>query len=147
MSHKISVDIPQNCYDQITAHLQAAYPNEGAGLLLGRAENSNKIVSAVLPFQNKSDSGEQYHRYLITEHDMFAGEIDAEKLGLDVIGIFHSHPDEESRASEFDREYALPWYAYLIVSVRRGRAVEPRVWVLADDRSRFEEHDIKIKSP
>jgi proteasome lid subunit RPN8/RPN11 len=141
----MSLSIPQNVYALIQDHLQAAYPNEGAGLILGRAEGSRKIANAILPFANQSESGEQYHRYLITDQDMLAGETHAEKLGLDVIGIFHSHPDDTPRASEFDREYALPWYAYLIVSVQNARATDARVWVLADDRSQFIEHELKIE--
>ncbi|MBI3176887.1 MAG: M67 family metallopeptidase [Chloroflexi bacterium] len=131
-------------YTQITAHLQAAYPNEGAGLLLGSADGAGKTVRAILPFPNKFESGEQFHRYLITAQDMLNGETEAEKLGLDVIGVCHSHPDHPAQASEYDREYALPWYSYLIVSVRQGRAADARSWVLADDRGRFIEEKVEI---
>ena len=139
--------VSKKIFSQITEHLQAAYPNEGAGLLLGRANGTlidDKIVDAVLPFANQFESGEQYHRYLITAQDMLAGERAAEKLGLDVVGIFHSHPDHPARASEYDREYALPWYAYLIVSVQHAQVADAHVWVLTDDRSQFVEHELKI---
>ena len=137
--------ISPELYYQITAHLQAAYPNEGAGLLLGQANGTEaaKTVKAVLPLANKFESGEQYHRYLITAQDMLQGEIEAEKLGLDVIGVFHSHPDHPAQASEYDREHALPWYSYLIVSVQKGRAADAHSWVLNDDRAKFVEETIQ----
>lgn len=145
----MSLILSPEIYNQITDHLQAAYPNEGAGLLLGHANGGaspvvTKTVSAILAFANKFESGEQYHRYLITAQDMLAGEIEAEKLGLDVVGIFHSHPDHPARASEYDREYALPWYSYLIVSVQSAQAEDAHVWVLTDDRSKFIEQELKI---
>jgi len=134
--------VSSDLYSRITAHLQAAYPNEGAGLLLGQANGAGKTVKAVLPFPNKFEAGEQYHRYLITAQDMLNGEVEAEKLGLDVVGVFHSHPDHPAQASEYDREYALPWYSYLIVSVQKGRAADARSWVLNDDREQFIEENI-----
>lgn len=145
----MSLTISHEIYNQITEHLQAAYPNEGAGLLLGKANGAGspvvaKTVSAILPFANQFESGEQYHRYLITAQDMLDGEMQAEKLGLDVVGIFHSHPDHPARASEYDREYALPWYSYLIVAVHQAQVVDAHVWVLTDDRSKFVEQELKI---
>lgn len=57
---------------------------------------------------------------------------------------FDSHPDHPAQPSEFDREWALPWFVYVITRVELGRAVESRVWRLADDRSGFEEEPIVI---
>ena len=131
-------------YAQITAHLQAAYPNEGAGILIGLPDGAGKTVTAIQLFANKFESGEQFHRYLITAQDMLAGETAAERLGLDVVGIFHSHPDHPAQASDYDREYALPWYSYLIVSVQQGSAASARSWVLSDDRQKFGEEKVEI---
>ena len=147
--------IASDAYARITAHLQAAYPNEGVGLLLGHAGGASpdlKTAKAVLPLPNRFEAGEQHHRYLITAQDMLNGENEASRLGLDVIGVFHSHPDHPAQASEYDREFALPWYSYLIVSLRdgsqsvpKGSAADARAWVLADDRSRFVEEEFKIE--
>lgn len=65
-------------------------------------------------------------------------------LGLDIVGVFHSHPDHPNRPSQFDRDWALPWYSYIITSVSAGKAVESRSWRLADDRTNFTEEDIEI---
>lgn len=140
----MTLHISAELYAHITAHLQAAYPNEGAGILIGSPSADGKVVKNVLPFTNTFESGEQYHRYLINAKDMLAGELEAERLSLDVVGIFHSHPDHPAQASEYDREYALPWYSYLIVSVQNGRAAYSQSWLLTDDRRKFDEEKVEI---
>jgi proteasome lid subunit RPN8/RPN11 len=73
-----------------------------------------------------------------------AAERAAAAAGLEIIGFFHSHPDHPARPSAFDREHAWPWYAYLIVSVEDGRAVDWRVWELQEDRSAFVERPLEV---
>jgi len=132
--------------DAIQAHGQQAYPNEGAGLLLGRADGADKRVEAMLPLTNRSEAGQQHHRYLLTPQDMLHGEDEAARRGLEVIGVFHSHPDHPAQPSEFDREWALPWYAYVITSIRQGQADQSRAWRLKDDRSAFDEEKIVFRN-
>jgi len=61
-----------------------------------------------------------------------------------IVGFFHSHPDVPARPSTYDKEHAWPWYAYVIVSVRRGRAVEVYNWKLRNDRSEFDAERIDV---
>jgi proteasome lid subunit RPN8/RPN11 len=61
-----------------------------------------------------------------------------------VIGVFHSHPDHPNQPSEFDRQWALPWFSYLITSIEKGTAVGSRSWRLEDDRTGFEEEEIIV---
>ena len=56
------VIIPTSVQRAIQAHGETAYPNEGAGLLLGHAVNGSKTVVDILPVENEWDAGEQYHR-------------------------------------------------------------------------------------
>jgi proteasome lid subunit RPN8/RPN11 len=128
---------------KIQAHGESAYPNEGAGLLLGQAAEGNKTVVDILPLNNEWESGEQYHRYLITPQDMLRGENEAARRGLDVIGIFHSHPDHVAEPSAMDRDWALPWFSYIITSVQKAQAVVSRSWLLRDDRTAFDEENIQ----
>jgi proteasome lid subunit RPN8/RPN11 len=128
----------------LQVHGEAAYPNEGAGLLLGRAVEESRTVADILPLDNHWGAEEQSHRYLITPQDMLRGEAEAARRGLDVIGVFHSHPDHPAQPSGFDLDRALPWYSYIITSVQQGRAVVSRSWRLRDDRSQFDEESIGI---
>ncbi len=126
----------------IHAHGERAYPNEGAGLLLGRAVDGGRSVVDILPIDNQWAADEQTHRFLITPRDMLRGEEAAAARGLDVIGIFHSHPDHVAEPSAFDREWALPWYSYVITSVAQTGALNSRSWLLRDDRTGFDEEPI-----
>jgi proteasome lid subunit RPN8/RPN11 len=141
----MAVQMTAQALRELEAHLAAAYPNEGAGLLLGTANETGKQVTVVLPLANRWEGTEQYHRFLLTPQDMLHGEKEAATRGLDVIGIFHSHPDHPAEPSGFDQEWALPWYSYLITTVAEGRATHTRSWQLKEDRSGYTEEILLIE--
>lgn len=140
MAIQLTFDIAK----KIHAVLEAAYPDEGAGLLLGDERDGQRRVLAILPLSNSRESAARHNRYLITPQDMLRGEQEAVRLGLDVIGVFHSHPDSPNRPSEFDREWALPWFSYLITTVTAGQAQGSRSWRLQEDRSQFNEESVAV---
>lgn len=118
---------------KIHAHLEAGYPNEACGILLGREDT----VTEVVPADNtRSDSA--HNRYLIDPRDYLRIERDADRRGLQLLGIYHSHPDCPPRPSQYDLEHAWPNLSYLIVSVEKGRATTALCWRLRDDRSQFD---------
>ena len=131
----------------VAEHCQQAYPNEGCGILLGTSEPESTTVVDVLPTGNAREDAEQHNRYLIPPEALLKGELQAEERGLEVIGYFHSHPDHSAKPSEFDLEHAWPWYSYLIMSVREGKAVASRSWQLREDRSGFDEETIVQPGP
>jgi proteasome lid subunit RPN8/RPN11 len=71
---------------------------------------------------------------MITPEDMINAEEFADEMGLEIIGIYHSHPDHPAQPSEFDHEQALPWYSYIITSVHQKTAIESRSWRLTEER-------------
>lgn len=136
--------VPQQFIERITAHLESAYPEEGAGFLLGVDGEVREILS--LP--NAREDEARHNRYLITPEEYLKAELKADLLGLGLIGVFHSHPDCPNVPSEFDREWAQPFFSYLITRVDAGRAVSHRSWVLTEDRSKYVEEELKIvKTP
>jgi len=137
----MKIHIPTHILDQIKAHGESAYPYEGAGLMLGK-EEGNRIVSSLLFLENARDKANQHNRYLITAEDMLRGEQEAARLNSSILGIFHSHPDHPNLPSEYDREFAIPWYSYLITSVNNGKAAGSRCWRLEDNRESFSEETI-----
>ena len=128
---------------QIHAHGAEAYPHEGAGFLLG-ADESQRFVQAIFALSNAREEAARHNRYLITAEDYMKAELEADRLSLKLIGVFHSHPDHPNSPSEFDRDWAQPFFSYVITSVESGKAVESRSWRLVEDRSRFEEEKIQI---
>lgn len=131
---------------QIQAHGETAYPEEGAGFLLGKVEGQRRVVSAILTLANAREDTARHNRYLLTPQDYLQGEEEAMRSGLDLLGVFHSHPDHPNRPSEYDREWAMPWFSYLITSVNVGQALESRSWRLEEDRSMFREESIAVIS-
>lgn len=142
MTDPSRLEITSALLARIHHHGETAYPEEGVGFMLGRVDGDRRRVFELLPVENAREGGARHNRYLVQAQDVLHSELEAERLGLDVIGIFHSHPDHPDRPSEFDREWALPWLSYLITSVSSGRAVSSRSWRLSDDRSQFVEEPL-----
>ena len=138
----MTLDISNELLDQIHAHGEKAYPEEGAGFLIG----SEGKVERILPLENSREDGARHNRFLITPEDYLQAEFTADRLGLSLIGVFHSHPDHPNQPSEFDREWAQPYFSYVITSVRSGKALESRSWRLVEDRSEFREEPITLKT-
>ena len=136
--------ISEELLGQLNAHGQETYPREGAGFLLGQFGNGIKTVSSVMPLVNRWDLNEQYHRFILTDQDWQKGEAEAEHLKLELIGCFHSHPDHPAEPSEFDCNFAMPNFIYVITSVEKGRAVVSRAWLLKEDHSGFDEEQIEL---
>ena len=124
---------------QIRAHGARQYPEEGAGLILGKHEDGSRTAERLIELKNSSQPDSRHNRYLIEAKDVLAGEYQAEKFGLDVIGVFHSHPDHPAQPSDFDLEWALPNFSYIITSISAGKAVSSRSWCLSDDGNFVEE--------
>jgi proteasome lid subunit RPN8/RPN11 len=140
----MGLEISSELLNQIHRHGEVAYPEEGAGLLLGVANGERKQVQAILPLSNTREDNARHNRYLLTPQDYLRGEQEAASLGLDVLGVFHSHPDHPNRPSEYDREWAMPWFSYVITSVQAGKAAGSRSWLLSDDRQSFVEDRIEV---
>jgi proteasome lid subunit RPN8/RPN11 len=127
----------------IRADGETAYPNECCGVLIGEVDNEGiKTVKSTLTIDNAREDVEQYHRFLITPEDMMKAEQTARSMKLDVIGFYHSHPDHPSKPSGYDKDHALPFYSYIIVSVDKGKAQILTSWELTNDRSDFAQERI-----
>ena len=132
--------LPGRLLEQINAHVEKAYPEEGAGFLIGEAGE----VKEVVVLANSREDGARHNRFLFTPEDYLQAELKADKLGLSLIGVFHSHPDSPNIPSEYDREWAQPFFSYIITRVDHGKAVSSRSWRLLEDRSKYEEEKIEV---
>lgn len=139
---RMILGIPLDLLNRIHGLGEAAYPEETAGFLLGSA-GSHCSVQAILPAVNASAGEARRSHYLIGPEDYAQAEEESERRGIDVVGVFHSHPDQLDEPSDFDREWAQPNFSYLITSIRAGRAAASRSWRLSEDRSRFEQEPIR----
>jgi proteasome lid subunit RPN8/RPN11 len=138
----MTLEIDPGLLAEIHAHGEAAYPEEGAGFLVG-TDGADRQVLKLLPLPNSREDGARHNRYLISPKDYMEGEAAADRLNLTLLGVFHSHPDHPNRPSEYDREWAQPFFSYIITSIEKGRAVESKSWRLLEDRSSFTEEEIR----
>jgi proteasome lid subunit RPN8/RPN11 len=67
----------------------------------------------------------------------------ARNRNLNIIGIYHSHPNYPAIPSEWDRIYAWPEYSYVILSVQNTQAGELQSWTL-DDHHQFQAETIEL---
>ena len=123
----------------------AAYPNECCGILFGSEENGVNMVKALKSIENARESGEQYHRFLITAEDMMEAELEARKRKLEIVGFYHSHPDHPAQPSDYDRDHALPFYSYIILRVAEGRPELMTSWRLQLSREAFDREELEIE--
>lgn len=132
--------ISNDLIERINTHVEEAYPEEGAGFLLG----VDGEVKEILPLPNAREDEARHNRFLFTPEDYLKAELKADDLGLSLIGVFHSHPDCPNVPSEYDREWAQPFFSYVITRVDAGKAVNHRSWRLVEDRSKYDEEEINF---
>jgi proteasome lid subunit RPN8/RPN11 len=122
----------------IRAHGSETYPNECCGALIGR----DGTVTETLPLPNMTDEGPRT-RFRVTPNDYRAAEQRAGDRGAELLGFYHSHPDHPARPSQYDLDHAWPFFSYVIVSVREGVSGDMTSWRLQEDRSAFDQEDLK----
>src|ERR1051326_7958736 len=132
----------------IRQHGERDYPFECCGLMLGRFESeARKVVIETYAISNAREEEAKRNRFLIRPEELMRGEKQARDKGLDVVGFYHSHPDDVAVPSQYDLEHAWPTYSYIVMSVEKGRTVDLRSWEMAADRSRFNEEEVVTPSP
>lgn len=145
----------------VERHAAGAYPEECCGFLVGRVEGdgnghgngggtgsnphpgpSRVQVHRVLPARNES-TGDACSTYCIAPETVLAARREARRLGLEVVGYYHSHPDGRAEPSGLDADDAWRDMSYLIVAVEGGAPEEIRSWRLGDGGDRFEEEVLR----
>ena len=113
------IEIEAVPWQAMTLHAERTYPNECCGALLGHTQADKKVVTEAIPLEN-AFAGEQSARYELRPEDLLAADKAARARGLDLVGIFHSHPDSDAYFSETDLKNSCPWYSFVVLSIYRG---------------------------
>ncbi|MBE9035349.1 Mov34/MPN/PAD-1 family protein [aff. Roholtiella sp. LEGE 12411] len=149
------IKLSQEHLQTIRAHAENIYPDECCGIIFGylASETSeSKTVVEVMPTENAwsteaadfpgTHTAESKRRqYAIAPQVMLQAQKEARDRSLNIIGIYHSHPDHPAIPSECDRLYAWQGYSYIIVSVQNGKAGELKSWSL-DNSHQFQPESI-----
>lgn len=137
------IEINQQSIEAITAHAERDYPDECGGMLIGRFEGGKKTVLETFPLENAREEEARHNRVLILPRDVMRAERYARENKLDVVGYYHSHPEDFGVPSQYDLDHALPVWSYVIASVLKGKVADIRSWEMENDRSRFKEEQIE----
>ena len=114
------IDIAAEPWGTIVQHAEKIYPKECCGAMLGRMEGGAKLVTEAVPMEN-AYAGEQGDRYELRPEDLLEADRQARARGLDLIGIFHSHPDCDAYFSNTDLKNSCPWYSFVVLSIQDGK--------------------------
>jgi proteasome lid subunit RPN8/RPN11 len=106
--------------DRIIDHLRGVYPLEGCGLLVGTRQTDFDVRGAWPVTNEETEVPER--RYRIDPGTFARLDAKARDKGLEIIGVFHSHPDEAPMPSTTDTQLAWPELAYLIVGLTGDEA-------------------------
>ncbi|GAB4378424.1 MAG: M67 family metallopeptidase [Elainellaceae cyanobacterium] len=150
--------------NDIALHAERTYPEECCGLLIGTFDRDRSAiwVAEVWAVENAWDDQAEaamrelyqqgkahpqnltkFERYWIDPKTMLEAQRYGRDRQLDIIGIYHSHPDHPALPSECDRLLAWAQYAYIIVSVQQGVVQDFRCWRL-DTEHQFQPEEIMI---
>ena len=117
---------------------EAAYPFEGCGLLLG-PYTEEKVAAKIVTLKNiLRDQGRGRFDFTFSAQEFMTAQAAAEKENLDVVGIFHTHPDHPARPSPTDSSQPmLAGWINVIASVHGGKFKEAKAWWRPDDAQPF----------
>ncbi len=106
---------------RLRAHAEQTYPDECVGALLGHGDE----VREVLPLENSAAN--RRTGFALTAREYLRAEAQAEARGLEVLGLYHSHPDAPAVPSARDAAVLRSFRRAVIISVRAGVATEVTV--------------------
>lgn len=138
----MSTIIDRSVLKDILLRVESDYPNEGCGFLFGLDNHRVRHITQMIAVENQS-TGDQRREFLIDPRDYLEAERYAEKNSLQLLGIFHSHPDHPAVPSAHDLEFAQPWFSYFIHSIQKGKLAGTRSYRLINDQLLEEKFSIR----
>ncbi|MFP3158979.1 MAG: M67 family metallopeptidase [Hydrogenobaculum sp.] len=125
--------IKKELLEKIKSQAEKDYPYETCGIMIGKEEDGIRVVYELLAVEN-ANKERKNDRYEINPKDYMKAERYADEKGLQIVGIYHSHPDHPDMASKTDEERAFEYLSYIIVSVQKGKAVSFRSFELLNKK-------------
>jgi proteasome lid subunit RPN8/RPN11 len=112
----------------MVAHARETYPNECCGAMLGTIGDDGKTVQQAMRLDNAFE-GAQAARYELRPEDLLAADKAARERQMDLIGIYHSHPDCGAYFSQTDLKNSCPWYSFVVLSIQKGEFDHANSWL------------------
>jgi proteasome lid subunit RPN8/RPN11 len=134
------ITIEKQALETMIRDARASFPDECCGFFYGSETGNDRLIVQAFPVYN-SKEGDKRRRFEIAPLDYMKAEAYAEKNGLILLGIYHSHPGAPAIPSEQDRVAAQPYFSYIILSVYDEKLDHIRSWQL-NSLDQFEEETI-----
>ena len=101
-----------------------AYPSECCGILVGKKSERGDIEINEIREASNQFQGQKSVYFQIDPLFIYRLEQELEVRGLEIVGIYHSHPDCPAVLSKEDENYMVPGLEYVIMSVKNGEVVD-----------------------
>ncbi|MEZ4825700.1 MAG: M67 family metallopeptidase [Bacteroidia bacterium] len=134
--------IATEVYRLIADHGASGFPLEICGFLYGE-DLEERLITLSRPVENTKD-GDQRRRFEISPRDYIEAEKYALENNLALLGVYHTHPNHPAIPSVHDLAQAMPWFSYVILSVKEGKPDELRSWRIDDISGRFAEETLTV---
>jgi len=136
--------IEQKPLDEMYQDALRSFPDECCGFFFGNEIGKERIITNILTVDN-SKEGDKKRRFEIAPKDYLDAERFADENELQLLGVYHSHPNHPAVPSEHDRIAAQPYFSYIIISVIEKQIADIRSWQLSEN-FQFEEETIENQS-
>lgn len=136
------IRIEKKPWEEMVAHACSTYPEECCGAMLGRVEGDVKIVTEAIRLEN-AYQGSRRARYELRPEDLIEAEREARRRGLQLIGIYHSHPDCPAYFSETDLKNSCPWYSFVVLSIVQGKFDHANSWLPDPDQTHADKEPLE----
>jgi proteasome lid subunit RPN8/RPN11 len=138
------IRIPSSILREIYDHMEASYPHECCGLLVGSVTGENERVVHTFRKCKNLNTERAHDRYEMDPKCWLNTEREFDGSPWTIVGIYHSHPDHPSRASQTDTDAAWPNYSYVIASVQKRMVASTQSWVLNEAEKKFYEEPVVV---
>jgi proteasome lid subunit RPN8/RPN11 len=139
------IQIKRTAWDVMVQHARATYPNECCGAMLGVSDDGSKRVVLAVPLKN-AFAGPQADRYELRPEDLLRADREARTHGMDLVGIFHSHPDCDAYFSATDLKNSCPWYSFVVISIRQGEYDHSNSWLPNTEQTEAIQEEMKVEA-
>ncbi|MBU1702551.1 MAG: M67 family metallopeptidase [Candidatus Eisenbacteria bacterium] len=140
----MTLHLQQEQIETIQRRGRRAYPMECCGFLLGIFDGNVRRVHATWEAENIQKGEAAGRRYTISPESLFHCDQKARREGMEILGVYHSHPDHPAEPSEFDAQHAVADWSYLIVQISAKRTGSVTAWRPRNDRAGFDPEDIRV---
>ena len=86
--------------------------------------------------------GRAFQAHELRPEDLLRADREARERKMDLIGIYHSHPDCGAYFSETDLKNSCPWYSFVVLSIQNARFDHANSWLPNAEQTHAEKEEL-----